>query len=475
MAHMLPIRDVMIDDLRLHTTNDEGMPRPRGEFVLYWMQTTHRVDDNYALAFATEQANVLRVPVLVYHELAATHPWASDRFHTFALQGVIDLYEAFEQLGIQYVFTLSPGPLLDLTARASLVVTDLYPMADARARLAALKQETRTPVVAVDSCTVVPLRYHHEEYETVRSIRPVLLRALPHYLQRLDYVEPRIRTPIQLPFEPVRPTDETIASLVAACAIDHSVPPVTAVRGGMKAARARIDRFLKHGFPRYLEARGDPNDEDGTSRLSPYLHYGHISMQEVLLALRQLDLPDQYEQFLDEALVWRELAHNCTFSSSRYRTIDGIPFWAAEELRRGEHDQRPVLYSAAELEGGQTEDELWNAAQQANIVDGWLHGAIRVLWGKAVLQWTPSVAECFRILVHLNNKYSLDGCDPGSYAGILWTLGKFDRPFYRRPIYGAVRYQSLKSARKRFDVRAYVQRYGFGGETLDASLSAEAS
>lgn len=450
----------MIDDLRLHTAKDDGIPRPRGEFVLYWMQTTQRADDNHALAYAIEQANVLRVPVLVYHELVDTHPWASDRFHTFILQGVIDLYEAFDRLGIQYAFMLTHGPLVELANRASLVVTDFFPMADARTRLTALKQETRTPIVAIDSCTVVPLRCHHEEYESPRAIRPALERMLPQYLSRVELAEPRIRTPVALPFEPLRPTDATIPGIVAGCAIDHSVPPVTTFRGGMNAARARLGRFVEQGFPRYLEGRGDPNDEDGTSRLSPYLHYGQISMQEVLLALTALDLPDQYEQFIDEALVWRELAHNCTFSSNRYRTIDGIPFWAAEELRRGEHDPRSIIYSANALEQGQTEDELWNAAQRALVVDGWLHGAVRVLWGKAVLQWTPSVAECFRVLVHLNNKYALDGYDPSGYAGILWTLGKFDRPFYRRPIYGAVRYQSLKSARKRFDVRAYVQRYG---------------
>jgi deoxyribodipyrimidine photo-lyase len=190
----------------------------------------------------------------------------------------------------------------------------------------------------------------------------------------------------------------------------------------------------------------------------------------VLRAVRALELPEQYDKFLDEALVWRELAHNFTFYDPRHASVEGIPYWAAEELRRGEHDPRPVIYSAETLERAQTDEELWNAAQRAYLLDGWAHNAVRMLWGKTVLQWTPTVAECFRILVHLNNKYSLDGSDPNSYMNILWSLGKFDRPFYRRPIYGAVRYQSLKSARKRFDVRAYVQRYA---DTTNGAASAE--
>jgi hypothetical protein len=52
--------------------------------------------------------------------------------------------------------------------------------------------------------------------------------------------------------------------------------------------------------------------------------------------------------------------------------------------------------------------------------------------------------RALRILEHLNNKYALDGRDPSSYLNLHWLFGKFDRPFYRRPIYGTVRSMSLK-------------------------------
>ena len=54
---------------------------------------------------------------------------------------------------------------------------------------------------------------------------------------------------------------------------------------------------------------------------------------------------------------------------------------------------------------------------------------------------------------------TLRGRDPNSYAGIAWILGKFDRPFYRRPIYGLVRYMSLRAAAKKFDVEAWIRRF----------------
>jgi deoxyribodipyrimidine photo-lyase len=118
------------------------------------------------------------------------------------------------------------------------------------------------------------------------------------------------------------------------------------------------------------------------------------------------------------------------------------------------------------LEQARTGSELWNAAQRAYLQDGWMHNSVRMLWGKAVLQWTRNASDALRILEHLNNKYSLDGRDPNSYGGILWIFGKFDRPFYRRPIYGTVRYQSLKAAEKKFDVGRYVRRYEGSSEEL---------
>ena len=140
--------------------------------------------------------------------------------------------------------------------------------------------------------------------------------------------------------------------------------------------------------------------------------------------------------------------------------MDAIPAWAREQLREHEADPRPVLYSLEEMEQARTGSDLWNAAQRSYLRDGWMHNYMRMLWGKAVLQWTRDAAECLRVLEHLNNKYSLDGRDPNSYGGIMWIFGKFDRPFYRRPVYGTVRYQSLAAADRKFDVRRYVATHG---------------
>lgn len=460
-----------MDDLRIHA-GQEPSPSTGGELVLYWMQTTQRAQANFALEFAIEQANRFRLPLLVYHGLRHDYQWASDRIHSFILESVVDLYRDFEDRGIQYAFYLEragddaerriqagiPSPLVDLAERARLVVTDFFPTFIVPRHIKALRDKVDTPVIAVDSSTIVPLRFHDREYPSPVSFRSRQASALPHYLTPVAPGEPQIRRPVVLPFEPTRPTPDTIPDLVLSCDIDHTVPPSRTIRGGTKAAQARLRQFIENGLPRYADERGDPTI-DGTSMLSPYLHFGNISAHEVLLQAREAGPSTQVDKFQDELLTWRELSYNFVYHNPRHRTIEAIPPWAREELRRGEADPRPALYPEPVMEKAQTGDELWNAAQRAYLVDGWMHNSLRMLWGKAVLAWTPNVAEALRILEHFNNKYSLDGRDPNTYGGIHWIFGKFDRPFFRRPIYGTVRYQSLKAAAKKFDVKQYISRY----------------
>jgi deoxyribodipyrimidine photo-lyase len=460
----------MTDDLRIHATG-EPAPRPGGEHVLYWMQSTFRARDNQALDFAVEQANALRVPLVVYHGLRHDYPWASDRLHTFILESVADLYRDFEAIGIQYGFYLErngddaesrraagqPSPLVDLASRAALVVTDYFPTFIAPRQTRSLRRKVETPVVAVDSATVVPVRFHDRQHSTAASFRPRLMRALPQFLRRSPSPELQVRRPVDLQFDPTIPNGN-VAELVASCDIDHSVAPAPTIRGGPEAARRQLERFLETGLPRYADDRDDPN-ADVTSGLSPYLHFGNISPIEVVLRAQEAGPEEPVAKFRDEILTWRELAFNFTHFDPRHRKVEAIPEWARRELSAGESDARPALYGAEELEQARTAEPLWNAAQTAYVRDGWMPNPLRMLWGKSVIQWTRTAGEALEIIEHLNNKYSLDGRDPSSYLNFQWVFGKFDRPFYRRPIYGTVRYMSLKAAAKKFDVRRIIERY----------------
>jgi deoxyribodipyrimidine photo-lyase len=464
----------VIDDLRVHAAGESG-PDRQGEFVLYWMRgTTLRARSNFALNFAIEQANALSRPVLAYLGLRAGYRWANDRIHTFILQSIPDIAAGMAERGVQFAFAIETRDrsaaameltLLELARRSALIVTDWFPTYFHPAGLEWLRSRAAAPVIAVDATTLIPARYHKKEHLTARSIRPVLAQALPHHLFPIENPEARVRRPIELAFEPVEiSARESIGALVARCPIDHEVPPSPVILGGSSKAAERLGHFLEKGLSRYADERGDPN-VDATSRLSPHLHFGTIAVQDVLLAARAAGDPRNYTKFLDELVTWRELAHNLAYWNPAHRTLDAAPAWARKELDDHVLDPRPALYSDETLERGLTAEPLWNAAQRSLVEFGEIHNYVRMLWGKSVLLWTANAAEAFRILVQLNNKYALDGRDPNSYAGILWCFGRFDRPFFRRPIFGTVRYMSLEAAAEKFDAKRYVRQFLTDGES----------
>ena len=458
---------------QVHDHRIQVGPRTRavpGEFVLYWIQTTMRASDNPALNVAAERANELGLPLVVYQGLRPDYPSASDRLHTFILESAADLAADFARRGIHYGFSLerrrrAPGapvaasPLELLARRASLVVTDYFPAFIVPRQTRRLRERIAAPVLAVDSCTIVPMAYLGRAHATARGFRTEVTAALPHFLHPVGDVEPKVRGAVEFPFDRVVPGTGALApaALAAACDIDHAVGPAPAIRGGPRAARARLVGFLETGLARYAEDRGDPNRPEAVSGLSPYLHFGNISPQEVLLRVRDVAPPDQFARFQDELLVWRELAHNFCHHDSRHRTLHAVPAWARKELDDHAADPRPARYSLDQLERGETASPLWNAAQRCYVRDGTMHNYLRMLWGKAILHWSADAAEALRTMEHLNNRYSLDGRDPNSYAGFHWILGKFDRPFYRRPVFGTVRYMSLTAAEKKFDVRGWLE------------------
>ena len=102
---------------------------------------------------------------------------------------------------------------------------------------------------------------------------------------------------------------------------------------------------------------------------------------------------------------------------------------------------------------------VWNAAQRQLKSEGWFHGYLRMLWGKKLFEWAPDAPTALTWMEALMNRYSLDGRDPVSYAGFAWVLGRYDRPWPRRPIFGTLRYMSSESARRKLRMKKFLQKY----------------
>ena len=447
---------------RVLLLNDKPV-NPSAKFVLYWMQMYKRVDNNHSLIYAIRMANELRLPLVVYEGLKYYYPWASDRIHTFILEGVEEKRLEFERLGIRYVFYLqknaeSPKRTVEKLAKdAALIVTDDFPcfiIPEHNRRLAEL---ARIPVYAVDSNGVIPMsKFEREEYAAY-TIRPKIRKLLDRYLTPLPFETinvPSVGLAVDCPETAVRST--TISGLVSECDIDHTVSASEHYHGGMFEGRKRLKIFVDEILPDYEKARSKP-DRDGSSRLSAYLHFGFLSPIDIALAVRNADAPQESKDaYLEELIVRRELSYNMTRHNPAYDSLAALPAWVHKTMREHADDERSFNYSLEQLEAAQTHDELWNAAQREMVLTGEMHNYVRMLWGKNVIAWSPSYEVAFETLVHLNNKYCLDGRNPNSYAGILWCFGKHDRPWMERPVFGTIRYMTSGSTGKKFDSKKYI-------------------
>ena len=89
-----------------------------------------------------------------------------------------------------------------------------------------------------------------------------------------------------------------------------------------------------------------------------------------------------------------------------------------------------------------------------------MHNYLRMLWGKKILEWSPSPRAALETMIHLNNKYALDGRDPNSYSGIFWVLGRYDRAWGpERAIFGKIRYMSSENTARKLRVKNYIAKY----------------
>jgi deoxyribodipyrimidine photo-lyase len=444
------------------TRLNDAQVNTKGRYVLYWMQMFKRASHNYALNFAIQMANERSLPLVVYEGLKFYYPWANDRIHTFILEGVAEKLEECKERGIRYLFYLQrherdpKNTVTQLAREAALLVTDDYPcfiIPEHNQRIAALE----LPVYAVDANGMVPLSALPKEEYAAYTIRPKIHRLLPDLPRTIVTPHVDVQKPtlhVECPETTV--SEENIAELVSTCDIDHSVRPSNLYHGGTNAGRKRLNHFVRNILPYYDKTHNEPS-VDGVSRLSPYLHFGFLSIQEIVAAVEKAKAPKPAKDaFLEQAIVRRELSFNLTRHNPHYDSLKSLPAWALQTMREHAHDPRPELIDAEKIEAAETYDELWNASQRELLKTGHLHNYVRMLWGKRVIEWQPTYEMAFELLVHLNNKYALDGRDPNSYAGILWCFGKHDRPWFDREIFGTIRYMSSQSMAKKFNARGYI-------------------
>jgi deoxyribodipyrimidine photo-lyase len=466
------------------------------DFVLYWMIAARRVRYNYALERAIVWARELQKPLVVLEALRVDYPWASDRLHRFVLDGMSDNQRGFLDAGIAYYPYVEPrhgagrGLLAALARHASVVVTDHFPCFFLPRMVAAASKKIEAKLEAVDSNGLLPLSAADRDFTTAASFRRHVQAELPKHLPSFPRANPLagalLRRPYRLPREIVerwpRADPDLLRGDAAALAelpVDHAVP-VVGTRGGSQEAAKVLRRFLRRHLASYPTLHNDPS-ADATSRLSPYLHFGHIGSHEVFAALARKErwsprnlsrevtghrsgyfgMSEAAEAFLEQLIVWRELGYTmCDRQPETYDRYESLPTWARATLAAHARDHRPHRYDRAAFEAAATHDPAWNAVQRQLLCEGFQHNYMRMLWGKKILEWSSTPREALQTMIAIMNRWSLDGRDPNSYTGYLWTLGRYDRPWPGRPIYGNVRSMSSERTAAKVDLSKYLKKYG---------------
>jgi deoxyribodipyrimidine photo-lyase len=466
--------------------DDNRPPRGDGQFVLYWMTAARRTGWNFALQRGIEWATALGKPLLVVETLTMGGRWDSVRHHCFVLDGMIDNAAECQRHGVCYRACIEPKAgaakrlLRQLARQSCVVVTDDHPISWIAPKLTGLGVRTER----IDGNGLLPLRAASETFPTAYSFRRFLQQTLRDHLLDAPRAQPLAHAPLPqlepLP-EALRATLDArgLASVdLARLPLDRAVGAVAA-QGGCRAARRSLGRFLGERLPHY--SRRNHPAEDVCSRLSPYLRHGHLSVHEVFHRSMQQEhwSPDRLadkpngrregwwgvgataEAFLDQLITWREVGYNfCHTRPSDFDAYESLPTWAQATLDEHTADPREHVYSLAEFDAGATHDPLWNAAQAQLRCEGTIHNYLRMLWGKKIVEWSASPRDALATMIDLNNKYALDGCDPNSYSGIFWVLGRYDRPWGpRRPVLGTVRYMSSANTARKVKVGSYIGRH----------------
>ncbi|CAM9717520.1 unnamed protein product [Laminaria digitata] len=410
-----------------------------------------------------QQAGVPLVVAFVLGAWQVPEPKTTLRYAGFMLKGLAGTEDSLRAKHIPFHLLreveprdVVPGFAKKLGAVA--VVTDMSPLRDPMRWVREVAEDLteagdNTPLFQVDAHNVVPVWTTSDHKETMaRTIRPKI-HARPDLLGNIPELSLNPRD-TKLP----EVTDWSAAR--DSLNLDHSVPEVTWLTPGAKAASDNLQSFIDRRLKGFADDSNDPN-ADVCSHMSAYFNMGQMSAQAAVMRVKaSRRFPDGVKAFMEQAVVRRELGDNLCFYNANYDNLSGAADWARESLEAHANDEREWTYSVEQLEKGKTHEDLWNAAQLQLVRDGKMHNFLRMYWAKKILEWSPSPREALERCIFLNDKYELDGRDPNGFTGCAWSvMGIHDMGWKEREVFGKIRYMNYAGCKRKFDVQEFVSKY----------------
>lgn len=178
-----------------------------------------------------------------------------------------------------------------------------------------------------------------------------------------------VETPATIKHYMPKLDSETISGL----ALLTKNPPLDIWQPGEKGALKALDHFVKGPLDVYGHGRDFPADE-GTSRLSPFLHFGEISVRHVAKSLRGVGSEGFYRE-----LIWREFAIHLLYY---------FPHTPTEPLKK-EFERFPWRLDPEQLavwQQGHTGYPIVDAGMRQLLATGWMHNRVRMIVGSFLVK-----------------------------------------------------------------------------------------
>ena len=467
-----------VNSLRVRQLNNA--PYTKGT-VIYQMCRDIRATDNDALLFAQELAKKHGGQLIVNYEIW-NYEWegSTRRFYDWVIPSLQEVEKELRKHSVPLVVTFENERFFNkkkfepIPEHIGAVVIDELPLRFMKKwKEQFLKHHTITPLYEVDAHNCIPVWELSPKQEfAAHTIRRKVHAKLPDFLE--EYTKLSTHHENNNLLETLLPIDWDEIALKISC--NESISSAGDFIPGEKNAKKMLTHFLNTKLDTYDTTRNEINS-DGQSNLSPYISHGNISRRRIILELLKktnIAIENAFDEekngsngtmgsiaaFIEECVIRAELCENFCFYNSNYDSYEGFPNWAQETLQKASTDTREHIYSFSQFEKGETHDDLWNAAQMQMVTTGKMHGYMRMYWAKKILEWSVTPQDAMKTAVKLNDMYELDGRDPGGYVGCAWSIGGVhDRPWFGRPIFGAVRFMAESGVKKRGNINEYIEKW----------------
>jgi deoxyribodipyrimidine photo-lyase len=335
---------------------------------IWWVRRDVRLHDNQALHRALNGADQV-VPVFVRDPTLWRSPYVGDKRLAFMLGGLRSLHRDLQSRGSGLIVRggdpveVLSGLVKELGAECVVAEADVSPYARARDRrvwqavcLHLTGGLTVHPPDAIEKQAGGPYIVYtpySRKWKSLSMPGPGDLLPAPEAIEtpegvRTDGIPDSPRLPETVPFPP-----------------------------GEAEARRRLEAFAHHPICDYADRR-DRMDEDGTSKLSPYLRFGMLSIREAVVRARQAAAEDETcgneggaATWLDE-LIWREFYLTILYHFPRVRR---------ESFRSEYHnlEWRNDAEAFARWQEGRTGYPVVDAAMRQLLETGWMHNRARMI------------------------------------------------------------------------------------------------